>query len=120
MRLRKKGVITFEWMILIALLVLGIVGGLAVLRDSIITECAEVADAILSHNKSYVIREPLGLEISYETKQEIKLPNGSVITSDENVSFESGKAGGSEYYDHDAFANPSHISVEAPGTVNGE
>ncbi len=110
----KKGVITFEWIILIVLLVIGLVGGLAVLRDSTIVECAEVAEAILSHNKSYHITEPLSTTIYYKTNQSITIASGEQMTSDEEVSITSGSAGGSEFIDHDVIANPHLVEVVVP------
>lgn len=65
MRKKKKGVITFEWILLFSLLLLGIVGGVAAIRDALIIESAEVADAILHNNKSYIVSPPMEVRVSY-------------------------------------------------------
>ncbi|REJ67075.1 MAG: hypothetical protein DWQ31_12510 [Planctomycetota bacterium] len=45
-RRRRRGFLAFEWILLITLLVIGIVGGLAAVRDSLIAELDELATAI--------------------------------------------------------------------------
>lgn len=47
------GVLTFEWTLLVVLLVFGIVGGLAAGRDVIIDELGDTAEAILQFDQSY-------------------------------------------------------------------
>ena len=49
------GVLTFEWVLLITVLVIGIVGGLAAARDAIIDELGDVAEATINFNQSYFI-----------------------------------------------------------------
>lgn len=66
MRKKKKGVITFEWILLFSLLVIGIIGAIASIRDALILESAEVADAILHNNKSYIISPSVEVRISYD------------------------------------------------------
>ena len=53
-----EGVLTFEWILLITVLVIGIVGGLSAVRDALITELADVAEAMVSLDQSYTILEP--------------------------------------------------------------
>lgn len=65
MKRRKKGVITFEWILLFSLLLIGIIGGIAIIRDALIIESTEVADAILHNNKSYIVAPPLEIRVSY-------------------------------------------------------
>jgi len=53
-----EGVLTFEWILLITVLVIGIVGGLSAVRDAIITELGDVAEAMISLDQSYTIMCP--------------------------------------------------------------
>ena len=53
-----EGVLTFEWILLITVLVIGIVGGLSAVRDAIITELGDVAEAMISLDQSYTILQP--------------------------------------------------------------
>ena len=62
---KKKGVITFEWILLFSLLLIGIIGGVATIRDALIIESTEVADAILHNNKSYIVSPPIEIRVSY-------------------------------------------------------
>jgi Flp pilus assembly pilin Flp len=49
------GVLSFEWVLLITLVCIGIVGGLAAARDAIIDELGDIAQALISFDQSYVI-----------------------------------------------------------------
>jgi Flp pilus assembly pilin Flp len=53
-----QGVLTFEWILLITVLVIGIVGGLSAVRDAVITELGDVAEAVISLDQSYTIHSP--------------------------------------------------------------
>ena len=53
-----EGVLTFEWILLITVLVIGIVGGLSAVRDAVITELGDVAEAVISLDQSYTILPP--------------------------------------------------------------
>ena len=53
-----RGVLTFEWVLLITVLVIGIVGGLSAVRDALITELGDVAEAMISLDQSYTILAP--------------------------------------------------------------
>ncbi len=53
-----EGVLTFEWILLITVLVIGIVGGLSAVRDALITELGDVAEAMISLDQSYTILQP--------------------------------------------------------------
>jgi Flp pilus assembly pilin Flp len=54
-----EGVLTFEWILLITLLVIGVVGGISVVRDAINVELLDVADAILTLDQSYTVCTPI-------------------------------------------------------------
>jgi Flp pilus assembly pilin Flp len=47
------GILSFEWTLLVVLLVIGIVGGLAAARDVVIDELGDTAAALLSYDQSY-------------------------------------------------------------------
>lgn len=49
------GVLTFEWTLLITVLVIGIVGGLAAARDAIIDELGDIANATIHFDQSYTL-----------------------------------------------------------------
>jgi Flp pilus assembly pilin Flp len=54
-------VLSFEWVLLVTLLTIGIVGGIASARDAIIDELGDVAQAMMSVDQSYRIEFPLGI-----------------------------------------------------------
>jgi len=47
------GVLSFEWTLLVVLVVIGIIGGLGAARDSIIDELGDTAEAVLQFDQSY-------------------------------------------------------------------
>src|SRR5258706_2380168 len=49
----EDGVLSFEWTLLVILLVFGIVSGLCAARDGIIDELSDQAEAILSFDQSH-------------------------------------------------------------------
>ncbi len=53
-----EGVLTFEWVLLITVLVIGIVGGLSAVRDAVIVELGDVAEAMAALDQSYTILQP--------------------------------------------------------------
>ncbi|NQU21842.1 MAG: hypothetical protein HQ567_11215 [Candidatus Nealsonbacteria bacterium] len=53
-----QGVLTFEWVLLITVLAIGIVGGMSAVRDAVITELGDVAEAVVSLDQSYTILPP--------------------------------------------------------------
>src|SRR5262245_29071600 len=55
----EDGVLSFEWVLLVTLLTIGIVGGIAAARDAIIDELGDVAEAMLALDQSYTITFPL-------------------------------------------------------------
>ena len=57
------GVLTFEWVLLVTLLTIGVVGGIAAARDAIIDELGDVAQAMLALDQSYTILHPLIAEV---------------------------------------------------------
>jgi len=43
---KRLAMLTFEWILLISLLVIGIIGGLAAVRDALLCELTDLADCI--------------------------------------------------------------------------
>jgi hypothetical protein len=76
------GVLSFEWMLLTTLLVIGVVGGVAAGRDAVIDELGDAAQAMLALDNSYTITYPLQLSISFNNgpQQVIGLASDSGFT----------------------------------------
>ena len=55
----QDGVLTFEWVLLVTLLAIGIVGGVSSVRDAIISELGDVAQALVRVDQSYTVN-PFG------------------------------------------------------------
>ncbi len=55
----EDGVLSFEWVLLLTLLVIGVVGGLTAARDAIIDELGDAAQAMLALDQSFTIEFPL-------------------------------------------------------------
>ena len=43
---RRRGSFSFEWIVLISLLVIGVIGGLSAVRNALLCELKDVADCI--------------------------------------------------------------------------
>ena len=50
-----RGVLTFEWILLITVLIIGIVGGLSAVRDGLVTELGDVTGAVMHIDQSYTV-----------------------------------------------------------------
>ena len=61
------GVLSFEWVLLVTLLTIGIVSGVAAARDAIIDELGDVSQAMLALDQSYTIDFPLLVEVHTTT-----------------------------------------------------
>ena len=57
------GVLSFEWILLVTLLTIGVVGGIAAARDAIIAEFGDVAEAMHALDQSYKINYPLEITV---------------------------------------------------------
>jgi len=57
------GVLSFEWVLLVTLLTIGIVAGLSAARDAVIDELGDVAQAMLALDQSYSIDFPLNVDV---------------------------------------------------------
>ncbi|MGQ9503517.1 MAG: hypothetical protein ACUVQG_07030 [Thermogutta sp.] len=49
------GVLSFEWILLITLIVIGIVGGLSAARDAVISELGDIVGAAVHVDQSYTV-----------------------------------------------------------------
>lgn len=54
----EKGILSFEWIFVITVLCIGILGGLALLRDAMILEAGETAEAMLKLDTAYTVQTP--------------------------------------------------------------
>ena len=59
----EDGVLSFEWTLLLTELVIGIVSGVAAVRDGIIDELGDVAQMMLAVDQSYTISFPLNVDV---------------------------------------------------------
>jgi len=58
-----EGVLTFEWILLLTLLVIGVIGGLAAIRDAIIHESQGTVGAMVNLDQTYDLQFPLGVSV---------------------------------------------------------
>lgn len=61
------GVLSFEWVLLLTLLTIGVVGGIAAARDAIIDEFGDVAEGMLALDQSYTVALPLAVQVHAPT-----------------------------------------------------
>ncbi len=59
----EDGVLSFEWILLVTLLTIGVVAGISAARDAVIDEFGDVAQAMLSLDQSYTIDFPLNVDV---------------------------------------------------------
>jgi Flp pilus assembly pilin Flp len=57
------GVLSFEWTMLTTLLTVGVVSGVAAVRDAVTDELGDVAQAMVSLDQSYYIQPPLAINV---------------------------------------------------------
>jgi len=53
----QKGVLSFDWVLLVTLLTIGVVGGIVATRDAIIDELGDIAEVSISLDQSYTLPE---------------------------------------------------------------
>lgn len=78
----EDGVMTFEWITLLSLMTVGVVGGLAVSRDAVVDELADVAEAMVSLDQSYNIAPPPAIQVHNRqaaTVQQFNSATGSTV-----------------------------------------
>ncbi len=61
--IEDDGVLSFEWVLLVTLLTIGIVSGLAAARDAVIDELGDAAQAMLALDQSYALDFPLDVQV---------------------------------------------------------
>jgi hypothetical protein len=54
-RNKRRGILTFEWILLITVLVIGVVGGASAVRDAIVSEMGDVVGAAVAVDQSYSV-----------------------------------------------------------------
>lgn len=59
----EDGALSFEWTVLTSLLTVGVVSGIAAVRDAVIDEMGDVAQAMVALDQSYFIEPPLGVQV---------------------------------------------------------
>ena len=59
----QEGVLSFEWTVLTSLLTIGVVSGIASVRDAAIDELGDLAQAMVSLDQSYQIEPPLAVSV---------------------------------------------------------
>jgi len=57
------GVLSFEWTVLTSLLTVGVVSGIASVRDAVIDEMGDLAQAMVALDQSYYIQPPLATQV---------------------------------------------------------
>ena len=59
----EDGVLSFEWTLLTSLLTVGVVSGIASVRDAAIDEMGDLAQAMIALDQSYYVQPPLGVAV---------------------------------------------------------
>jgi Flp pilus assembly pilin Flp len=59
----QDGVLSFEWTLMLTLVVIGVVAGLSAARDAVIDELGDAAQAMVALDGSFVISRPLAMSI---------------------------------------------------------
>jgi Flp pilus assembly pilin Flp len=96
----NDGVLSFEWTLIVTLLVIGVVAGLSAARDAVIDELGDAAQAMLALDDSYVLDQPLRLQIDLDGAG----PGAAV---------EPGSAAGSSFTDAQSFTDCGRTTAAA-------
>jgi Flp pilus assembly pilin Flp len=59
----QDGVLSFEWTVLTSLLTVGVVSGIAGVRDAVTDEMGDISQAMVSLDQSYAIEPPLAIRV---------------------------------------------------------
>ena len=108
--IEQDGVLSFEWTLLVTLLVIGVVAGLAGARDAIIDELGDAAQAMLALDDSYMLDQPLSLIVDLDG-------------AGPAAAMEVGAAAGSAFIDAQSFTDCARSPVTAqnqPGQVDSD
>ena len=81
----SSGVLAFEWTLILTLLVIGIIGGMCAMRDTIIVKMADVADAAVhvSHTVSATDNPYITKDYSDDSGDTTATPSAPTTSSDE-------------------------------------
>jgi Flp pilus assembly pilin Flp len=60
---QEDGVLSFEWTVLTSLLTVGVVSGIAAVRDAAVDEMGDLAQAMVALDQSYVVQPPLAVQV---------------------------------------------------------
>lgn len=95
-----SGFLTFEWIMLITVLVIGITGGLTAVRDALNWELGGVSGAIVSLDLSYLIKHPVKIKwrVGDFPGGSSEVDDGQGGTTTVPNSYLSGTAVGSHYH----------------------
>ena len=61
-----RGVLTFEWILLITVIIIGIVGGLSAVRDGVIDELGDVTEATIRIDQSWSVEPSECLDVDHD------------------------------------------------------
>ncbi|MCI0358364.1 MAG: hypothetical protein L0211_07775 [Planctomycetaceae bacterium] len=98
---QDDGVLSFEWTLIVTLLVIGVVAGLSAARDAVIDELGDAAQAMLALDDSYVLDQPLRLQVDLDGA-------GTDFALEEP-----GSAAGSSFTDAQSFADCGRTTAGA-------
>ena len=105
----NDGVLSFEWVALNSVVVLGVVGGLASVRDAVNDEMADMTEAITSLDQSYTIQAPCPVRVGRSNN----VGNGRIQTQVTEGAGYSSKAWG-EFLQR----NPQYMGAQR-GSIQG-
>lgn len=97
-----EGVLTFEWIMLLTVLVIGITGGLSAVRDALNEEAHGVVGAMIQVDQSFSVSIPYSVQVGAGT-------NGQSCAA----------AGGVESWYYDGIFNPMIFQGREDGMVPG-
>jgi hypothetical protein len=62
----EDGSLSFEWVLVVSLLVIGVVGGLSAARDAVIDELGDAAQAMIALDGSFELAPPLSIIVDMD------------------------------------------------------
>jgi hypothetical protein len=62
----EDGSLSFEWVLVVSLLVIGVVGGLSGARDAVIDELGDAAQAMIALDGSFELAPPLSIVVDLD------------------------------------------------------
>jgi len=87
-RLQKNqnrcGILTFEWILLFTILSIGIVGGIAAMRDTVSLKYMQVGGAVGALNTGFSVSQPTGLTHTDLTVPSMSHTSSSITITPQN------------------------------------